>query len=113
MHDLLFEGAEETLDDTICFRFAHERVAGGHTPEADLIVEVFGEERAAMIVSQRDTTGSTGADMAEDFPDCHTDGFDRGVAIAALDDVPAERFGVPVLGDAEQPDFAIPNGHVQ
>ena len=64
-----------------------------------------------MVVSQRHATGSAGADMAEHSPDRHADGLDGGVAIAALGDMPAECFGVPVLGDAEQPDFAIPNGH--
>ena len=49
--------------------------------------------------------------MAEDFPDRHTDGLDGSVAIAVLGDVPAQRFGVPVLGDAEQPHLAILNGN--
>src|SRR5207248_6690983 len=53
MHDLLLEGAEEALDDTIRLGLADERIAGGHAPEADLVVEMFGEERAAVIVAQR------------------------------------------------------------
>src|SRR3954471_21200019 len=44
-------------------------------------------------------------------PDRHTDRLDGSVAIAALGDVPAQRFGVPVLGDAEQPHLAILNGN--
>src|SRR5437868_3142021 len=110
VHDLLFEGAEETLDDAIGLGLADERIAGGHAPEADLVVEVFGEERAAVIVAQRHAASGAGADLAEHVPDRHTDGLDGSVAIAALGDMPAERFGVPVLGDAEQPDFAILNG---
>src|SRR4051794_36435116 len=96
MHDLLLEGAKEALDDAVGLGLADERVAGGHAPEADLVVEVFGEERAAMVVSQRHATGSAGADMAEDIPDRHADRLDGGVAIAAFADVPAQRFGIPV-----------------
>src|SRR5689334_11375284 len=51
----------------------------------------------------------TGADMAEHFPDRHTDRLDRSVAVTALGDMPAQRFGVPVFDDAEQPDLAILN----
>jgi hypothetical protein len=61
VHDLLFQRAEEALDDTIRLGFADERVAGGHTPEADLVMEMFGEERAAVIVSQRQATGDARA----------------------------------------------------
>src|ERR1700752_1528244 len=35
VHDLLLEGAEETLDDTIRFGLADEGIAGSHAPEAD------------------------------------------------------------------------------
>src|SRR6185437_15863313 len=97
MHDLLLEGAEEALDDAVGLGLADEGVAGGHAPEADLVVEMVREERAAMVVSQRHATGSAGAAMAEHFPDRHADCLDGGVAIAALADVPAQRFGVPVL----------------
>src|SRR5689334_23473418 len=110
VHDLLLEGAEETLDETIRLGFADERIAGGHAPEADLVMEMFGEERAAVIVAQGHAASGAGADVAEHFPDRHTDRLDGSIAIAALGDMPAERFGVPVLGDAEQPDFAILNG---
>src|SRR4051794_6846430 len=89
MHDLLLEGAEEALDDAIRLGLTDERIAGGHAPEADLVVEVFGEERTAMVVAQRHATGGTGIDVAEHFADGHTDGLDGGVAIAALGDVPA------------------------
>src|SRR5205807_2031312 len=61
MHDLLLKRAKEPLDDTIRFRLADERVAGGHAPEADLVVEMFGQERAAVVVSQRDPAGGAGA----------------------------------------------------
>ena len=97
MHDLLLEGAEEPLDDAIRLGLADERIAGGHAPEADLVVEMFGEERAAVVVSQRHAAGGAGADVAEDIADRHADGLDGGVAIAAFGDVPAERLGVPVL----------------
>src|SRR5436305_9614809 len=50
VHDLLLQRAKESFDDTVRLGFAHERVAGGHAPEADLVVEMFGEERAAMVV---------------------------------------------------------------
>ena len=59
-------------------------------------MEMFGEERAAVIVSQRQATGEARADMTEDIADRHADGLDGGVAIPALGDVPAQRFGVPV-----------------
>src|SRR3954447_24394884 len=90
MHDLLFEGAEEALDDTVRLGLADERIAGGHAPEADLVVEVLGEERAAVIMTQRHAASGAGVDVAEDYPDRHTDGLDRSIAIAALGDMPAE-----------------------
>jgi hypothetical protein len=61
-------------------------------------------------MAQRHAASGAGADVAEDFPDRHTDGLDRGVAIAALRDMPAQRLGVPVLDNAEQPDLAILDG---
>jgi hypothetical protein len=48
--------------------------------------------------------------VAEDIPNRHADRLDGGVAIAALGDVPAQRFGIPVFDDAEQPDLAILDG---
>src|SRR5947207_1778724 len=57
MHDLLLQRAKEPFDDAIRFGLAHERVAGGHAPEADLVEEMFGEERTAVVVSQRHAAG--------------------------------------------------------
>src|SRR5271165_4158367 len=110
MDDLLLEGAEEPLRDTIGFGFTDERVAWAHAPEADLVLEVPGHEGAAMVVAQRDAAGSGGAEMAEDGLDRHADGLGRGVAIAAFADVPAGCLGVPVLDHAEQPDLAVLDG---
>src|SRR5947209_18861365 len=110
VHDLLLERAKEPFDDTVRLGLADERVAGAHAPEADLVVEMFGEERAAVIMSQRHAAGGAGADMAEHIAHRHADGLDGGVAIAALGDVPAERLGVPVFDDAEQPDLAVLDG---
>src|SRR6187200_553180 len=86
MHDLLLQRAEEALDDAIRLGLSDERIAGGHAPEADLVVEVFGEEHAAVIVAQRHAASGAGADVAEHFPDRHTDGLDGSVAIPALGD---------------------------
>jgi hypothetical protein len=61
--DLLLQRAEEPLDDAICFRFAHERVAGGHTPEADLVLEMIGEERAAVVMSQMTQPSGTQSEL--------------------------------------------------
>src|SRR5690349_7774621 len=108
--DLLFQRAEKPLDDTICFRFAHERVAGGHTPEADLVLEVIGEERAAVVMSQCQAPGGAGTDMTEHLAHRHADGLDGGVAVAAFGNVPAEYFGVPVLDHPEQPHLAVLDG---
>src|SRR5271165_4888746 len=93
MDDLLLEGAEEPLRDTIGLGFTDERVAWAHAPEADLVLEVPGHEGAAMVVAQRDAAGSGGAEMAEDGLDRHADGLGRGVAIAAFADVPAGCLG--------------------
>src|SRR5918992_479312 len=49
----------------------------------------------------------TGAEL---LADRHADGLDRLEAGAELRHVPAEQLGVPVLGDAEQPDLAILDG---
>src|SRR5213079_1210319 len=84
VHDLLLQRAKEPFDDTVRLGLADERIAWGHAPEADLVVEVFGEERAPVIVAQRHAASGAGADVAEHFPDRHTDGLDGGVAVAAL-----------------------------
>ncbi|MEO9190062.1 MAG: hypothetical protein ABI224_08670 [Acetobacteraceae bacterium] len=67
MHDPLLEGAEEAFDDAIRLGLADEWIAGGHAPEADLVVEMFSEESAAAVVSQRHAAGGAGADVAEDM----------------------------------------------
>jgi putative transposase len=40
----------------------------------------------------------------------HADGLGSGVAVTNLGNVPSEPFGIPVLDDGEQPDFAIQHG---
>ena len=57
MDNLLLQRAKETLYDAVGFGLADQRVAGGHAPEADLVMEMFGEERAAVVVSQRHAAG--------------------------------------------------------
>jgi hypothetical protein len=37
-------------------------------------------------------------------------GIRGGIAVAALDDIPAQQFGVPALDDAEQPNLAFLHG---
>src|SRR4051794_10647935 len=48
------------------------------------------------------------------WPNCwahrHAEGLDRLVAGAVFCHVPAEQLGIPVLGDAEQPDLAVRDG---
>ena len=41
---------------------------------------------------------------------CHANGLSGGVAITDLGHVPSDCFGIPVLDDGEQPDFAIQHG---
>jgi hypothetical protein len=47
---------------------------------------------------------------AERGLDCHADGLSGGVAIANLGDVSSHPFGIPVLEDGEEPDFAVLHG---
>ena len=63
-----------------------------------------------MVVAQRQAAGGTGGEAAELLADRHAEGLDGLEAGAALADVPAQQFGVPVLGDAEQPDLAVLDG---
>src|SRR5208283_6130396 len=106
VHDLLLEGAEEALDHPVRFRFADEGVARGDAPEADLSLEVVGQEGAAVIVTQREAACGAWTDPTERGANRHADRLRSGIAVAALDDVPVQHFRVPVLDDAEQPDFA-------
>ena len=66
-----------------------------------------GHEVAPVVVAQREAAGGVGGEVAELLADCHAEGLGRLEAGAELGHVPAEQLGVPVLGDAEQPDLAI------
>ena len=63
-----------------------------------------------MIVADRDPARESACDGAEDGLDGHTDGLSGSVAITDLGHVPSDPFGVPVLDDGEEPDFAIQHG---
>src|SRR5271166_6273346 len=89
VHDLLLEGAEEALDHPVRFRFTDEGVARGDAPEADLPVKVLGQKSAAVIVTQREAAGGAGADPSERGANRHADRLRSGVAVAALDNIPA------------------------
>src|SRR5829696_7141830 len=110
MHDLLLQRAEEALYDTVRLGLADEGVARRHAPEPDLLLEGVRHEVAAVVVAERQAAGGPGAEVAEPPADRHADGLDRLEAGAALGHVPAEEFGVPVLGDAEQPHLAVLDG---
>jgi hypothetical protein len=107
VHDLLLQRAEETLDHAIRLGLADEGAARRHAPEPDLPPEDVGHEGAAVVVAQRQAAGAARAEMAEPLAHRQADGLDRLVAGAALRPVPAGQLGVPVLGDAEQPDLAV------
>src|SRR3712207_4760416 len=94
---------------TTLFR-SDEGVAWRHAPEPDPLLEVVGHEVAAVVVAEREAAGGAGGEVAELLADGHAEGLDRLEAGAGLRDVPAEEFGVPVLGDAEQPHLAVPDG---
>src|SRR5271165_2776048 len=104
------EGADEALDHPVRFRLTDEGVARGDAPEADLPVEVLGQKSAAVIVTQCEAAGGAGADPSERGANRHADRLRSGVAVAALDNIPAQHFRIPVLDDAEQPDFAVLHG---
>src|SRR4029453_7357555 len=120
MHDLLLQRAEEALYDAVRLGLADEGVARRHAPEPDLLLEGVGHEVAAVVVAERQAAGGPGAEVAEPpagrpprraVPQRragrHADRLDRLVAGAPLGHVPAEEFGVPVLGDPEQPHLAV------
>jgi hypothetical protein len=60
---------------------------------------VLGQEGTAVVVTDRDSPRGIGADRAEDLADGERQRRGGGVAVAVLGNVPAETFGVPVLGD--------------
>src|ERR1700751_1995756 len=107
MDDLLLEGSEEALGHAVGFGLADEGEARCHTPELDLFLEVIGHEGTAVIVAQREAARDICRDRAEDSLDRQADGLSSGITVADLGDVPSHRFGVPVLDDGEQPDFAV------
>jgi choline dehydrogenase-like flavoprotein len=63
-----------------------------------------------MIMAQRQAAGGAGGKVAELLADRHAQRLCGLEAGAALRHMPAEEFGVPVLGDAEQPDLAVLDG---
>src|SRR5215217_785900 len=107
---LLLQRAEEALDDAIRFRLSGEGVARRYAPEADLLLEGARHEVAAVVVAEREAAGGAGGEAAELLADGHAEGLDGLEAVAGLRDVPAEEFGVPMLGDAEQPHLAVLDG---
>src|SRR3954468_3618344 len=110
VHELLFQTAEQALDDAVRLGFCDEGVARGHAPEPDLLLAVGGHKVAAVIVAERDASGGVGRELAELLADGHAEGLCSFEAGARLRHVPAEELGVPVFGDAEQPDLAVLDG---
>src|SRR5215212_2988227 len=110
VHDLLLQRAEEALDAAVRLGLADEGVARRHAPETGLLLEDVRHEVAAVVVAERQAAGGPGAEVAEPPAHRHADGLDRLEPGAALGHAPAEEFGVPMLGDAEQPDLAVPHG---
>src|SRR5271169_704235 len=111
VHDLLLEGSEQALDDAIGLRLSDEGVARRDAPGADLFLESVRHEVAAVIMPQRQAAGGAGVDAVELVSHCHADGLKSFEAGPALGDMPTEQLGVPVLGDAEQPDLAVLDGN--
>src|ERR1035437_2347830 len=105
--DLLLEGAEEAFGHAIGLGLANEGKARCYAPELDLVLEVIGHEWAAVILAGRNTARVTSSHAAEDGLCCHANGLSGGIAITNLGHVPSDGFGIPVLDDGEQPDFAI------
>ena len=58
-------------------------------------------------MAERNTTCDTGSNAAENGLGCHANGLSGCIAITNLGHVPSDCFGIPVLDDGEQPDFAI------
>src|SRR5215212_7529521 len=110
MHDLLLQRSEQALDHSIRFRLPDEGVARCDAPEPDLLLEVAGHEVAAVVVAEREAASGACGEVAELLADGHAEGLYGLEAVAGLRDVPAEEFGVPMLGDAEQPHLAVLDG---
>jgi hypothetical protein len=53
VHDLLLQLAKEALDDPVGLGLPDKGVTWGRAPEADLVLEVLGDEGAAVVVTQR------------------------------------------------------------
>src|SRR5208337_1108300 len=107
---LLLQASEQAFDDAVGFGLADEGVAWGYAPEPGLFLEVIGYEVAAMIVAERKAASGVGGEMAELVADGHAQRLGRFEASSELRDAPADQFGVPVLGDAEQPNLAVLDG---
>ena len=110
VHDLLLEGAEEPLDDAVGLRLTDEGVAGPRAPGLDLVLEVFGHKGAPVVVAQFEAAGGVLAEMTELLADGHAHRLEGLMARAPLAHMPAEGFGIPVLGDGEEPDLAVVDG---
>lgn len=84
MDHLLLEGTEEALGNAGGFGLTDQGVAWAHAPEADLLLEVLGDENAAVVMAERNRAGGRGVDTAEDAFDHYADGLGSSIAITAL-----------------------------
>jgi hypothetical protein len=95
---LLRQGPEHAFNDAFRFRLADEGAARGYAPELHVLLEVIGHEVAAVIVAEREAARGVGAELSELLADGHGQRLDRLETCSMLGDMPAEHFGVPVLG---------------
>jgi hypothetical protein len=63
-----------------------------------------------VVVAEHQAAGGIAAEMAELLANGHACRLERLVARAPLGNMPPEGFGVPVLGDGEEPGLAVPDG---
>src|SRR6266545_1602098 len=92
--DLFLQGSDEALGDAVGFRLADEGEAGRHTEKRELVLEVLGHERAAVVMAEEDAAGGIRADGSKDLADGQRQRLGGSVAVA-------------VLGDDEQRDVAV------
>lgn len=110
MDDVLLEGAEKPLDDGVGLGFGHAGVAWRESPETDPVLNVIGDDGAAMIRAPCEAAGGTsgeGTELLPDRPARRPACFEAGTAFRH---VPGRERGVPLFHCGEKPDLSVPDG---
>ena len=104
---LFLERFEEAFDTTVARRFADEGRRGLDAQETDLVLEVIAHELGAVIMSELESLGGTGLEVAEVFVDTLTDRFEGFKVRRVFHGMNTDAFGRTVIHGGEDGDLGV------